>query len=147
VREDGSRLRKISEHPVIGTTGVSPDGRWLVVYTRPSKEEAGATLVLPLEGGPPLQIYGSAIQLKWSADRRFFFLVFPAGQTYVLPLASGQSLPNIPAGGFRSEDEISKLPGVRRLTDSLEVTPGPSSEVYAFSRQTVQRNLYRIPLP
>jgi hypothetical protein len=60
--------------------------------------------------------------------------------------ASRQDLPNIPPGGFRSEAAIAALAGVR-VIDLAEVAPGPSPDIYAFSRQTVQRNLYRIPLP
>jgi hypothetical protein len=53
--------------------------------------------------------------------------------------------PDIPAEGFRSEAELRKLPGVR-VVDSNDVTPGPTSDVYAFSRESVLRNLYRIPI-
>ena len=55
-------------------------------------------------------------------------------------------LPLMPAGGFRSEQEIAGLPGVR-VIENPDVAPGPAADVYAFSRETVQRNLYRIPLP
>ena len=144
VREDGTGLRKASEHPVIETEDVSPDGQWLVVYARPSKEEAGATLALPVGGGPPVQLYGQGIRVKWSPDGRLLFL--STGNTYVLPVPPGRTLPEIPAGGFRSEAEIASLPGVR-VIDSLDVAPGPTPDVYAFSRETVQRNLYRIPVP
>jgi len=68
------------------------------------------------------------------------------GRTYVLPLPPGKVLPNIPPGGFRSEAEIAALASVR-VIDLADVAPGPSPDTYAFSRQTVQRNLYRIPLP
>jgi hypothetical protein len=54
--------------------------------------------------------------------------------------------PLIPAAGFRSEAAIAKLPGTR-LIDTSDVAPGPTPEIYAFSRETVQRNLYRIPIP
>ena len=146
VREDGTGLRKVSEHPVIETSYVSPDGQWLVVYARPSKEEAGATLVLPLGGGSPVQINGTGEGMKWSSDGRLLFLVVQTGKTYVMPLPPGRALPEIPAGGFRSEAELARLPGVR-VIDSPDVAPGPTPEVYAFSRETVQRNLYRIPVP
>ena len=55
------------------------------------------------------------------------------------------ALPPVPAGGFRSEDEVAQLPGARRV-DVPTVVPGPSPDVYAFSRITSQRNLYRIPV-
>jgi hypothetical protein len=69
-----------------------------------------------------------------------------SGKTYVVPLPRGQALPRIPVGGLRSEAEIGKLPGAL-LVDAPGVTPGPGPEVYAFLHVTVQRNLFRIPLP
>ena len=146
VREDGTGLRKVSEHPIIETTAVSPGGKWLVVYARPNTEEAGATLALPLGGGPPVQIYGTGILMKWSPDERLLFFLLPEGKTYVLPLPRGRALPEIPTGGFRSEAEIAKLTGVR-VIDGLDVAPGPTPGVYAFSRETIQRNLYRVQVP
>lgn len=145
VRADGTGLRKASEHPVIETEGVSPDGKWLMAYARPNEEAAGGTLALPLEGGSPVQIYGTSLRAKWSADGRFLFLVMH-NATYVLPLPPGRMLPVMPAGGFKSEQEIANLPG-GRVIDNPDVTPGPAPDVYAFSRETVQRNLYRIPVP
>ena len=59
---------------------------------------------------------------------------------------SGQAWPEIPAGGFRSEADLAKLPGVH-VIDAKDAVPGPTPEVYAFSRETVQRNLYRVPVP
>jgi hypothetical protein len=64
----------------------------------------------------------------------------------MLPLAAGRMLPVIPEGGFKSEREIASLPGVRVL-DQPDVAPGPASDIYAFARETVQRNLYRISVP
>ncbi len=89
----------------------------------------------------------------WSDDGRLMFMMLqssvgdaPNGRTYAVPLAPGKLFPPIPPGGFRSQDEIAKLPGVRSI-DSIDVTPGPNPDMYAFTRRTVQRNLYRIPLP
>jgi hypothetical protein len=72
--------------------------------------------------------------------------VFPEGRNYLVPLPRGQALPRIPAGGFRSEEEVARLPGARRI-DETDVRPGPSLDVYAFYRGNAQRNLYRIPIP
>jgi serine/threonine protein kinase len=52
VRTDGTGLRKASEHPVIETMDISPDGQWLIVYARPSKEAAGGTLALSMADLP-----------------------------------------------------------------------------------------------
>src|SRR4029077_9628682 len=95
-----------------------------------------------LEGQPPIQIGDSFTFLSWTLDGRSALL---AG-SYFVPLAPGESLPPIPEGGFTSEKEISRLPGARHINED-GLVPGPSPDVYAFYRGTIQRNLYRIPLP
>jgi serine/threonine protein kinase len=151
VRQDGTDLRKVSGHPVIEPESISPDGRWIVAYARPSEEQNGVMLAFPTGGGPPVQIYGPA-RVKWSTDGRFLFLSISSGsmgstgKTYAVPLKAGAALPDIPPGGFRSEAEIAALPGAR-VIDAVDIGPGPTLDVYAYSRETVQRNLYRVPVP
>jgi hypothetical protein len=95
-----------------------------------------------LSGEHPIQIGGWFAFLIWSMDGRSVLL----GGSYFVPLAVGEVFPQIPAGGFRSVDEMALLLGARRI-DEAGLVPGPSSDVYAFYRGTVQRNLYRIPIP
>jgi len=52
----------------------------------------------------------------------------------------------MPPNGFASAAAIAAVPGAR-VIDVTDPAPGPTPDVYAFSRDTVQRNLYRIPLP
>lgn len=147
VREDGQQLRKAIEPPG-DLLGVSLDGRSLAAWTG-----EGAT-VYPLEGGAPVRVWGRDARLRWSSDGRFLFMsisstagtLYSAGRTYVIPLEPGRLLPEVPARGFQTEAEIAKLPGVQ-IIDAADVAPGPTSSVYAFSRETTQRNLYRIPIP
>ena len=68
---------------------------------------------------------------------------FAPNRTYVIP---GEALARIPAGNLASEEEVARLPGVRHI-DAVAVVRGVSPDVYAFYRGTVQRNLYRIPIP
>jgi hypothetical protein len=68
------------------------------------------------------------------------------GRTYVVPLSPGRMFPRIPAGGFRSAADLAKIPGVK-VIDADDVAPGPTPGVYTFSRATVLRNLYTIPIP
>ena len=67
-------------------------------------------------------------------------------KTYVLPLAPGQLVPESFIRGLPSEQEILKLPGAR-VIPSGDVVPGPTADIYAFTRESVHRNLYRIPVP
>ena len=89
--------------------------------------------------------------VKWSADGRTVFFV-PAAldrgmqkKTYAFPLASGEVFPPIPRGGFRSEAEMANTPGARAI-DAYDFAPGPAPEVYVYTRESVQRNLYRVPV-
>ena len=150
VRTDGTALRKVSDRSVISTTGLSRDGRWLVVYARPSEEQAGVTLALPLEGGLPIQIVGRDTRAVWSPGGLQLLLsegiVGAAGTTYVVPLARGQAFPAILSNGLLSTKAVASLPGVQ-VIDSADVAPSPTPGVFAFSRVTVQLNIYRIPIP
>jgi hypothetical protein len=145
VRPDGAGLRRASDHPVIEMASVSPDDQWLLVYARAPNEQVGTTIALRLAGGPPVEIYGQSSRMRWSRDGRSLFLMDSTG-TFVLPVPRGRTLPVVPEGGFRSREEIAKSPGVT-VIESDDVAPGPVPGVYAFSRETVQRNLYRVPLP
>ncbi|PYS36664.1 MAG: hypothetical protein DMG14_23995 [Acidobacteria bacterium] len=148
VGQDGTGLRKAIEPPVFQMKGASPDGRYLVVYS-PSGETV-PTLAFPVDGGAPIRIIspGHAF-LKWSPEARSLLitpgLLASATKSYVIPLLPGQVLPQFPAGGFESNTQFSKLPGAR-VIDYGDVAPGPTLDVYAFSRETVQRNLYRVPV-
>jgi dipeptidyl aminopeptidase/acylaminoacyl peptidase len=149
VRADGTGLQRAIASSTSQLQGVSPDGRWVVTYD-------GAILAYPVDGGSPVRMFGLDVRFKWSSDARLLFLMQGVGQaagvpsasgrTYIVPLALGKMLPPVPDGGFRSFDEVATLPGVR-LIESADVAPGPTPDVYAFSRETTQRNLYRIPVP
>src|SRR3989442_15856929 len=155
VREDGTGLRKVTTYPVDLLQGRSSDARWLVVFSQaPGEEETIVLLAHPVDGGPPVRISAYDLRVKWSPDGRLIFIswgrsgmgAMSMGRTYVVPLPPGRMFPEIPAAGFRSEDELARLPGVQ-IIEAADVAPGATPEVYAYSRETVHRNLYRIPLP
>jgi len=147
VQEDGGELRKAIDLPVVGLLGESPDRNWLVLGSRAS----GGLVIFRVDGGAPLltQIQGRTV-LGWSGDGKHLFVqgraVGNADKAYVFPLAPGRPVPESIIHGLPSEQEILKLPGAR-VIPSTDVTPGPTADVYAFTRQSVQRNLYRVPVP
>ena len=148
VRPDGTGLRKALEQPIFSLDGVSPDGRWIVAWSELPGNGA-ADLAFPLVEVSPVLLAGRFGALQWSPSGRSLSLAggpVPEGLTYIIPLPPGEALPRIPSGGFRSEQEVARLPGARKIDSPLAV-PGPSSDVYAFYRGAVQRNLYRIPIP
>ena len=145
VREDGGGLRKAFDLPVVGLLGESPDRNWLALGT-------GGVVIFRVDGGAPLrtQIQAAATTLSWSGDGKHLFVQGKGSakldKAYILPLSPGQMVPESIVHGLPSEQEILKLPGARVIPLS-NVVPGPTADIYAFTRQSVQRNLYRIPVP
>jgi serine/threonine protein kinase len=154
VREDGTGKQKLTNTEVTQLDGVSPDGQFVTGTGIVGQETVAGTNALSTSGGPPRPIMDGICFVKWQPDGKFLYLSvatgmntgLATGHTYIVPLASGKVLPNLPPGGFHSESDIANLPGVRVL-DAADVGPGSSPETYVFSHQTEQRNLYRIPLP
>ncbi|MBZ5633317.1 MAG: serine/threonine-protein kinase [Acidobacteriia bacterium] len=150
VHEDGTGLRTLGDQ-ITAVIGVSSDKRWAVG----AKAEGRHMMLLPTDGSPGTLI-GPINDTKfvWSPNGRLLFVSVPTGplasgivgRTYVISLPLGQVFPPIPAGGFQTMDDLSKLPGVR-VIEAYGAAPGPTSDVYAFARSSVQRNLYRIPIP
>ena len=143
VREDGTGLRKAMDVPVIGVLGVSADRRSLALGVQ------RGLVIFRIDGGAPVLISGQPAFLQWSADGKYLFAegrIQGNRQTRVLTLLPGQILPESFSKSFPSPAEIAKLPGVRMIP-SDDIAAGPTADVYAFTSQTVQRNLYRIPVP
>jgi hypothetical protein len=156
VRDDGTGLQKIFDQPVAGLAGISPDRHWLVVKV--AGTDGSSTVALPVHQDSPVRVIASAalsfgdLEVHWSRDAKSIYLRVPvnpeswaAGRTYVLPLVRGSMWPKMPLDGFQSEADITKVPGSTLLSEFD--CPGPTPEMYAFVRMTVQRNLFRIPLP
>ena len=140
-RQAAESLRRAYCCPI----GRIPDRNWLALGS-------GGVVIFRVDGGAPLrtQIRASATTLSWSGDGKHLFVrgKGPANmdKAYILPLSPGQMVPESIVHGLPSEQEILKLPGARVIPLS-NVVPGPTADMYAFTRQSVQRNLYRIPVP
>jgi hypothetical protein len=109
-------------------------------------------VIFKVDGGAPLQtrIRASSTTLSWSGDGKHLFVQGKGAanldKAYVFPLSPGQIVPERIVDGLPSEQEILKLPGARVIPFG-NVVPGQTADVYAFTRVSVQRNLYRIPVP
>jgi Tol biopolymer transport system component/predicted Ser/Thr protein kinase len=155
IRDDGTGLQKVFEQPVATLSGISPDGHWLVVKVPGTG--GSSTVALPVHKDSPVRAIATVAlsftdpEVRWSTDAKSIYLRIPAseswaaGRTYVLPLARGSMWPEMPPNGFQSEADIAKVPGSTLLSEFD--CPGPTPEFYAFARMTVQRNLFRVPLP
>jgi len=154
MKPDGSDLHKVLPTPVIALLSASPDAKWIMAYAPvPGQDPPAAVLAYPLDGGGARRICDSCTP-QWSPDAKYLYVTFGVGanadvvsHTYVVGLKPGSDLPPLPPAGV-SDADIAKLGTlVPALNQANAFTPGPSRDVYAYERKTIQRNLYRVPLP
>ena len=165
-REDGSARQKVTAEPVITVMSVSPDRRWAVVWTPGSADVPSRPLVAyPLAGGDAVRLCDDCAEvnvftrgnqppmLTWSPDGQYLYITFQTlkvpidsqyetGKTYAMRLARASTLP--PA--FNHEADVASIPGVQVIPHG-GIFPGPRPSLYAFTRTTTHRNIYRIPTP
>src|SRR5260370_12794964 len=127
--------------------GEPADRNWVALG---SVASAGLVFFRVDGGAPLLTQLPPTTKLGWSVDGKHLFVQsFAAtnlGKCYVLPLAPGHLVPESIVHGLPSAQEMLKLPGARVILSS-DVTPGPTADIYAFTLESVQRNLYRVAVP
>jgi serine/threonine protein kinase len=145
VHPDGTDLKKVIDVPIPILGRVSPDGRWITGWTSRPGHTTSAWQAFSVDGQPS-RLLGDVIDLQWSpqGDRVAIWGPITENRSYVVPVSSNESLPALPADGFRWEKEIASLQEARKF--DVVAVPGPTADVYAFQRRTTQRNLYRIPI-
>jgi hypothetical protein len=88
---------------------------------------------------------------QWDAQGKFVYITPLEGprlegpKAYAIPLAKGQSFPQLPKGGIVKDTRFDGLPGVR-VIEHFSVAAGPDPSTYAYPRSTRRANLFRIPL-
>lgn len=159
IKEDGTGLQKAIPDPIIFLMGASPDAKWLAAFVELPGAAAAAVVAYPTVGGASLTLCDRC-QVQWARDGKLLYVRFPffsgngadprdkekPHKTYALPLADSSAFARLAARRFDSEAQLALVPGVRVIDQPL-VLPGPDPSIYAFSKETVHRNLYRIPLP
>jgi eukaryotic-like serine/threonine-protein kinase len=156
MKPDGSGMQQAFPTPVLDVIATSADGNWMAAHVDSGKPNTTRVMIYNLRNGAAKQICDTCNPL-WSPDSKRLYISFAQvtkgdskdrGQTYVLPWTSGSNLRVLPPGGTRTEAEVAKVATLVPEARSVqEFAPGPSRNVYAFTRRTTQRNLYRIPLP
>jgi len=151
MKTDGSARKKISPERILDSYAISPDGRWVAAETPGSGDEEhvtlGATKAFAVDGTATVTVCLGYCLLNWDTSGRFVYLNFPEKQegNYALPVIRDSGLPMIPPiGAWRIEDFANQKP-ITRIAWRVESAVNPS--VYAYTRQNIRRNLYRIQLP
>jgi serine/threonine protein kinase/Tol biopolymer transport system component len=153
IKNDGTGRDRITTTPVLDKWGVSPDGKWVLVWSPGAGDKASpGTLAIPTHGGTATKVCDEC-WATWSADGRFFYVASDpgsraspiSGKTLAIPVPVGTSLPNLPATGVDFTTA-----GLERLAARVlghdALSPGPDPSTYVFTKSDSQRNLFRIPL-
>jgi DNA-binding winged helix-turn-helix (wHTH) protein/Tol biopolymer transport system component len=140
--------REIDPEPSAEFSRISPRGDWLL-----SGADSGAVIARPTKGGSPIRICSSC-GAGWGSGSKFLYIRFrkvgemAGGKTIVIGLPADKELPMLPPSGLKSAEDVKGVNVVAEIdmTGKTVFAPGPDPSVYAYSRMTVQRNLFRIPL-
>jgi hypothetical protein len=132
---------------------LSADGQWAVAEAPvPSEHDVRAVVAYHLADGATKRICHSLCAVRWTLDGKYLHIVLfrshNSGElytTYIVPLRPGKSFPELPAGGIDKDEDVAGLPGVT-VVPALTY-PGRDLTHYALTHSTVQRNIYRIPIP
>jgi Tol biopolymer transport system component len=147
----GGQPTKVTPSPVARFETISPDGKWLVAEAPIGGEEVTRAVVAYLvDDGTAKRVCHTLCIIRWSQDGRFLYIGLPVGRaagnykTFIVPLHHGDSFPDLPATGIKTETDLTHLSGVKVINDLAR--PGPNGSLYAFDRSTRHRNVYRIPI-
>jgi Tol biopolymer transport system component len=149
MKEDGSDRQKVLPNAILEFDAVAPNGKWATVIQASSRspDSPYETLAIPLGGGDPLHICPNYCTAGWRNQGRVFVIHLSemgAGKTVLAPLGPGEPVPRMPAEGLEPNGGAEAIKGAK-IVDNL-IVPGPIAGQYVWLRESVHRNLYRIPL-
>jgi hypothetical protein len=151
VNKDGTGLSKLRSQSVANIWGISPDRRWVVGFLLAPDHGRAASMAIPIGGGAPLRICAGTCPVAWAPDGRFLYIGIAPGSrtsrglTLALPVPPGETFPKLPASGIRGLQDAGVFPGAR-IIEGWMISPGPDPSVFAYTKMTMRRNLFRIPL-
>ena len=149
ISKDGSDRSKVVPYPIFDLHTISPDRRWIVVGL--VSPDSGTVAAVPIDGGAPRRICEGYCPAAWAPDGKFFYVGVERrsgsspGKTLAIPVQPGESLPRLPDSGIHGPDDRGAFPG-SRLIGGWAISPGPDPSVFAYTKTTAHRNLFRIPL-
>jgi len=148
---DGSVRQKITPERILDINGVSPDGRWVVVGTPGSEEEhtKSGIVAFAVDGTSEVKVSDAYCLLNWDTSGKFVYLNFPdqrgSSDSYALPVMRDSGLPKLPPTAAERIEDFGNPKTITTIPWPVESAVSPS--VYAYTRESTRRNLYRIPLP
>ena len=155
IRQDGTGRETVMKEPILQKFSVPHDGQWAVVSVVGDGGDP-ITLAVPLRGGAPRTLCHGRCSPQWSWDGNVVYLTFgdtsaamavtEARQTFAIPLAPGQPIPDQPVDMSSPDNIIRVHPGATVITEQGTTLPGTERSSYVVAKADLRRNLFRIPL-
>jgi hypothetical protein len=133
---------------------ISPDGQRIVTQVANPGEDPprGIAAIPTLPVREPVRLCQGVCGVRWALNAKAIFFTKIASAhpgtslwtTFIVPLPAGKMLPKLPSLGVASETDILANRGTKRVEGYL--IAGQDEASYAFSRDVVRRNLFKIPL-
>ena len=148
MKRDGSDRRKVTSERVIDALAVSLDGRWIAAAVPgPDQEHTVATKAFAVGGGEAVTLCLDYCGIHWDTSGKFVYIALEQlhDRSYALPVSHDSGLPKVPPGGIARLEDFTDGKNVTAIPQIVKSAVNPF--VYAYTRQNIRRNLYRIPLP
>jgi hypothetical protein len=152
--KDGTGRKRVIRDPVMKFQSVSPHGERVTAQVAvPSEDTTRGVFAYSTRDQSRILICRGLCFPSWSPDGKTFILGLLTGMTssagyfttFAIPLVSHKVIPALPDQGIKSEEDIRGLKGFK-VTDGVAYFASDTS-VYAYTRSSIHRNLYRIPVP
>jgi eukaryotic-like serine/threonine-protein kinase len=148
IKANGTERRRVSDVAILDVYGVSHDGRWVLAVTRgPDHDHPYSVDAFPVDGGAVVPVCLGLCPASWDRTGKSLYLTLPTTgdkNVYALPLQP-TGLPKLPPAGVSGPEQLVRMKAPILAPGVMESGGIPSQ--YAYTRGTVRRNLYRIPLP
>jgi Tol biopolymer transport system component len=148
MKSDGSGRRKLASERVLDILTVSPDGHWIVLASpNPDQEHTVAVRALAVDGSEAVTLCLDYCYFHWDTAGKFVYVYIPQlrESSYALPVLHDSGLPKISPGDFARIEHEGNAKTITAIPQVVHSAVSPS--LYAYTRQTTRRNLYRIQLP
>ncbi|MGA1987453.1 MAG: protein kinase [Candidatus Sulfotelmatobacter sp.] len=147
MKSDGSGRHKITQERILDAIAVSPDGRWiLAAVPTTDPEHTVAAKAFAVEGNESVTLCVDYCVFNWDTTGNFVYVSHsrPHDVTYAIPVLHDSGLPKVPPGDVSQIQSLAAAKTIAAIPHDVQSAISPS--VYAYTRQTTRRNLYRIQL-
>jgi hypothetical protein len=146
MKSDGSARRKITSERVLDIATASPDGRWIVAaIPNPDPEHTVAIKAFAVDGGAAVKLCVDYCFFFWDPAGKFVYVYSQLHHSsYAVPVAHDTGLPKVLPGDVARFEREANAKTITAIPQAVFSAVSPS--LYAYTRQTTRRNLYRIQL-